>query len=80
MEAGLYLWGIPTKGARADSIASVEDIAVQSQALLNVKDLKKDERKRTVVGRFMLEEPQIEQIQDVVNDIMRFFREDLHRF
>ncbi len=50
MEAGLYLWGIPTKGARADSIVSVEDIAVQSQALLNVKDSNKDERKRTVVG------------------------------
>ncbi|XP_044508457.1 protein MOR1-like [Mangifera indica] len=46
--------GIPTKGARPDSILFVQGIAVQSQALLNVKDSNE-------------------------NDMMRFFREDLHK-
>lgn len=32
---------IPTKGARPESIMSVQDFAVQSQALLNVKDSNK---------------------------------------
>ncbi|KAJ0083103.1 hypothetical protein Patl1_11638 [Pistacia atlantica] len=71
--------GIPTKGARPDAIMSVQDIAVQSQALLNVKDSNKDERERIVVRRFKFEEPRIEQIQDLENDMVRYFREDLHR-
>ncbi|KAJ0016894.1 hypothetical protein Pint_11462 [Pistacia integerrima] len=71
--------GIPTKGARPDAIMSVQDIAVQSQALLNVKDSNKDERERIVVRRFKFEEPRIEQIQDLENDMMRYVREDLHR-
>ncbi|KAL0305776.1 UNVERIFIED_CONTAM: protein MOR1 [Sesamum radiatum] len=45
---------VPTKGPRQDSIMSVQDINIQSHALLNVKDSNK-------------------------NDIMKYFREDLHR-
>ncbi|KAF7820177.1 protein MOR1 [Senna tora] len=67
-----------TKSTRLESI-SVQDIAVQSQALLNVKDSNKDERERMVVRRFKFEEPRIEQIQDLENDMMKYFREDLHR-
>ncbi|KAJ7970482.1 protein MOR1 [Quillaja saponaria] len=57
----------------------VSDIAVQSQALLNVKDSNKEDRERMVVRRFKFEELRIEQIQDLENDMMKFFREDLHR-
>ncbi|KAK9267215.1 hypothetical protein L1049_009635 [Liquidambar formosana] len=70
---------ISTKGSRPDSIMSVHDIAVQSQALLNVKDSNKEDRERTVVRRFKFEELRIEQIQDLENDLMKYFREDLHR-
>lgn len=70
---------IPTKGARPDSIMSVQDIAVQSQALLNVKDSNKEDRERMVVRRFKFEDPRIEQIQELENDMMKYFREDLHR-
>ncbi|XP_057470901.1 protein MOR1-like isoform X2 [Actinidia eriantha] len=70
---------VSTKGPRAESIMSVQDITIQSQALLNVKDSNKDERERLVVRRFKFEEPRIEQIQDLENDLMKHFREDLHR-
>ncbi|XP_044495170.1 protein MOR1 isoform X2 [Mangifera indica] len=70
---------IPAKGARPDAVMSVQDIAVQSQALLNVKDSNKDERERIVVRKFKFEEPRVEQIQDLENDMMRYFREDLQR-
>ncbi|PON60374.1 Coatomer beta subunit [Parasponia andersonii] len=68
-----------TKGSRPESIMSVQDIAVQSQALINVKDSNKEDRERMVVRRFKFEEPRIEQIQDLENDLMKYFREDLHR-
>ncbi|KAH9795890.1 protein MOR1 [Citrus sinensis] len=70
---------IPTKGARPESIMSVQDFAVQSQALLNVKDSNKEDRERMVVRRFKFEDPRIEQIQELENDMMKYFREDLHR-
>ncbi|XP_061996116.1 protein MOR1 [Rosa rugosa] len=70
---------IAMKGSRPGSILSVQDIAVQSQALLNVKDSVKVDRERIVVKRFKFEEPRIEQIQDLENDMMKYFREDLHR-
>lgn len=70
---------IPTKGARPESITSVQDFAVQSQALLNVKDSNKEDRERMVVRRFKFEDPRIEQIQELENDMMKYFREDLHR-
>ncbi|KAM7525117.1 hypothetical protein LguiA_015019 [Lonicera macranthoides] len=68
-----------TKSLRSDSIVSVQDITIQSQALLNVKDSNKDDRERLIVRRFKFEEPRIEQIQDLENDLMKYFREDLHR-
>ncbi|XP_043808060.1 protein MOR1 isoform X2 [Manihot esculenta] len=70
---------IPTKGSRAEPMMSIQDRAVQSQALLIIKDSNKEERERMVVRRFKFEELRIEQIQDLENDMMKFFREDLHR-
>ncbi|KAI3466656.1 hypothetical protein Pfo_023319, partial [Paulownia fortunei] len=70
---------IPTKGSRPESIMSVQDINIQSQALLNVKDSNKDDRERMVARRFKFEELRLEQIQDLENDVMKYFREDLHR-
>ncbi|XP_011096260.1 protein MOR1 isoform X1 [Sesamum indicum] len=70
---------VPTKGPRQDSIMSVQDTNIQSHALLNVKDSNKDDRERMVVRRFKFEELRLEQIQDLENDIMKYFREDLHR-
>lgn len=70
---------VATKGSRSDSIMSVHDIAVQSQALLNVKDSNKEDRERMVVRRFKFEELRMEQIQDLENDLTKYFREDLHR-
>ncbi|KAM2730989.1 hypothetical protein EV1_002177 [Malus domestica] len=68
---------IPTKGL--NSMMSVQDIAVQSQALINVKDSIKDDRERLVAKKFKFEEPRIEQIQDLENDMTKCFREDVHR-
>ncbi|XP_024030608.1 protein MOR1 [Morus notabilis] len=68
-----------TKASRPESVTSLQDIAVQTQALLNVKDSNKEDRERMVVRRFKFEEPRIEQIQDLENDMMKYFREDLHR-
>ncbi|KAI3456298.1 hypothetical protein Pfo_012961 [Paulownia fortunei] len=70
---------VPTKGSRQESIMSVQDINIQSQALLNVKDSNKDDRERMVVRRLKFEELRVEQIQDLENDVMKYFREDLHR-
>ncbi|XP_052201183.1 protein MOR1 isoform X2 [Diospyros lotus] len=70
---------ISAKGSRPESIMSVQDITIQSQPLLNVKDSNKDERERLVLRRFKFEEPRLEQIQDLENDLMKYFREDLHR-
>ncbi|XP_019426639.1 PREDICTED: protein MOR1-like [Lupinus angustifolius] len=69
---------LATKGTRSDSV-TVQDIAVQLQPLLNVKDSNKEDRERMVVRRFKFEDPRIEQIQDLENDMMKYFREDLHR-
>ncbi|KAL5730206.1 Protein MICROTUBULE ORGANIZATION 1 [Ranunculus cassubicifolius] len=70
---------IPGKGSRPESITSVQDLAVQSQALFNTKDSNKDDRERLVVRRFKFEELRPEQIQDLESDFMRYLREDLHR-
>ncbi|XP_022977426.1 protein MOR1-like [Cucurbita maxima] len=71
--------GTITKGNRTESLISAHDLAVQSQALLNVKDSNKEERERIIVRKFKFEEPRIEQIQDLENDMMKYFREDLQR-
>lgn len=70
---------IPTRSSRAESIMSVNDIAVQSQPLLNIKDSNKEDRERFVVRRYKFEEPRLEQIQDLENGISKYFREDLSR-
>ncbi|CAH2059231.1 unnamed protein product [Thlaspi arvense] len=70
---------LPTKGSRPDQITSVHDIAIQSQALLNTKDSNKDDRERVVVRRIKFEELRPEQIQDLENDMMKYFREDLQK-
>ncbi|KAL8235581.1 hypothetical protein R6Q59_016662 [Mikania micrantha] len=70
---------VSAKGSRPEPIMSVQDINIQSQALLNVRDSNKDERERIVVRRFKFEELRLEQIQDLENDLMKYFREDLHR-
>ncbi|GAU31280.1 hypothetical protein TSUD_39600 [Trifolium subterraneum] len=66
------------KGAKSEPI-SVQDIAVQTQALLNINDSNKEDRERLVVRRFKFEDPRIEQTQDLESDMRRYFREDLHR-
>ncbi|KAJ4907051.1 Protein MOR1 [Raphanus sativus] len=70
---------LPTKGSRPDQITSAHDIAIQSQSLLNTKDSNKDDRERLVVRRIKFEELRPEQIQDLENDMMKFFREDLQK-
>ncbi|CAO2823819.1 unnamed protein product [Amaranthus hypochondriacus] len=69
----------PMRNSRAESIMSVNDIAIQSQPLLNVKDSNKEDRERIVVRRFKFEEIRLEQIQDLESGIIRFFRDDLSR-
>uniref|UniRef100_A0A9I9CQR2 Protein MOR1 n=1 Tax=Cucumis melo TaxID=3656 RepID=A0A9I9CQR2_CUCME len=71
--------GTISKGNRTEPLISAHDLAVQSQALLNVKDSNKEERERIIVRKFKFEEPRIEQIQDLENDMMKYFREDLQR-
>ncbi|XVF74962.1 hypothetical protein PTKIN_Ptkin13bG0151300 [Pterospermum kingtungense] len=68
-----------TKGLRPEPMVSIQDIAIQSQSLLNVKDSNKEERERMVARKVKFEEPRIEQIQDLENDMMKYLREDLHR-
>ncbi|XP_028125682.1 protein MOR1-like isoform X2 [Camellia sinensis] len=70
---------VSTKVSRPESIMSLHDITIQSQALLNVKDSSKADRERLVVRKFKFEEPRFEQIHDLENDLMKYFREDLHR-
>ncbi|GMI91985.1 MICROTUBULE ORGANIZATION 1 [Hibiscus trionum] len=69
---------IPAKGLKPDTMLPVQGISVQPQALLNVRDSNKEERER-MVRRAKFEEPRIEQIQELENDMMKYFREDLHR-
>ncbi|RZC65417.1 hypothetical protein C5167_009104 [Papaver somniferum] len=76
---GSSLRAVPVKGSRPESVASAHDLALQSQALFNIKDSNKEERERMVVRRFKFEELRLEQIQDLENDFMKYFREDLHR-
>ncbi|KAJ6423152.1 hypothetical protein OIU84_024144 [Salix udensis] len=70
---------IPMKGTKPEPTMSFQDRAVQSQALLNVKDSNKEDRERMVVRRFKFEEPRMEQVQDLESDLMKYFREDLNR-
>ncbi|KAK8936155.1 Protein MOR1 [Platanthera zijinensis] len=71
--------GVPTKISKSDSIFSVQDLALQSQALLNVKESSKEDRERIIIRRFRFEDPRPEQVQELEFDILKHFREDLHR-
>ncbi|KAL3345358.1 hypothetical protein AABB24_024363 [Solanum stoloniferum] len=70
---------VPARSSRQETLMSVQDISIQSQALINVRDSNKGDRERIVVRRFKFEEPRLEQIQDLETDLMKYFREDLHR-
>ncbi|KAJ0975552.1 hypothetical protein J5N97_017517 [Dioscorea zingiberensis] len=71
--------GAPVRASKPESVLSVQDMAVQSQALFNVKDSNKEDRERLVIRRFKFEELRPEQVQDLEADLMKYFREDLHR-
>ncbi|KAH7654180.1 cytoskeleton-associated protein 5 [Dioscorea alata] len=71
--------GAPVRASKSDSVFSVQDLAVQSQALFNVKDSNKEDRERLVIRRLKFEEVRPEQVQDLEADLMKYFREDLHR-
>ncbi|KAG1338209.1 protein MOR1 [Cocos nucifera] len=75
----ISLRGAPTRASKLDTSVSIQDLAVQSQAMFNFKDSNKEDRERYVVRRFKFEEPRPEQIQDLECDFMKHFREDLHR-
>ncbi|KAF7115927.1 hypothetical protein RHSIM_RhsimUnG0043500 [Rhododendron simsii] len=70
---------ISSKGSRTESIMSVQDINIQSQPLLTVKDSNKEEREKLIVRRFKFGEPRLEQIHDLENDLKMYFRKDLSR-
>ncbi|XP_039050346.1 protein MOR1-like isoform X1 [Hibiscus syriacus] len=72
------LRAVPAKGLKPDTLLPVQGISVQPQALLNVKDSNKEERER-MVRRSKFEELRVEQIQELESDMMKYFREDLHR-
>ncbi|GKA64017.1 protein MOR1 isoform X1, partial [Tanacetum coccineum] len=70
----------PESGAVSSShgtgIASVRDRGMGSRFAVSKNP---DERERIVVRRFKFEELRLEQVQDLESDLMRYFREDLHR-
>ncbi|THU56074.1 hypothetical protein C4D60_Mb11t13430 [Musa balbisiana] len=70
---------VPSRASKFEPFVSAQDLAVQSQALFNIKDSNKEDRERLVVRRFKFEEPRVEQIQDMEYDFVKHFREDLHR-
>ncbi|CAL9209207.1 unnamed protein product [Musa hybrid cultivar] len=70
---------VPSRASKFEPFVSAQDLAVQSQALFNIKDSNKEDRERYVVRRFKFEEPRVEQIQDMEYDFVKHFREDLHR-
>ncbi|KMZ71606.1 Protein MOR1, partial [Zostera marina] len=73
---------ISVRTSKQDSNFSAQDLVVQSQALFNFKDSNKDERERFIgrsSSRFKFEEPRPEHVQELECEIMKHFREDLHR-
>ncbi|XP_031503341.1 protein MOR1 isoform X2 [Nymphaea colorata] len=73
------LKGTQTKISRPDAAEIAQDLAVQGQALFNTKDSNKEDRERIVVRRLKFEELRLEQIQDLEIEMMKYFRDDLHR-
>ncbi|XXG85325.1 hypothetical protein AAC387_Pa11g0421 [Persea americana] len=71
--------GASSKVSRPGSVMPAQDLAIQSQALFNVKDSNKEDRERIIIRRHKFEEPRLELIQDLESDLVRYFKEDLHR-
>ncbi|KAL3680081.1 hypothetical protein R1sor_023037 [Riccia sorocarpa] len=67
--------------ARAGKEAKGEaaDAAQQGQPLFHLKDCNKEDREKLLCRRPKFEDQKGEQIQDVEGDLVKFFREDLHR-
>lgn len=81
--------GAPTVGKRVpmgrgaggkESKTDAADAAQQTQALFNLKDCNKEEREKLHSRRPKFDSEQRgEQIQDVEGDVVKYFREDVHR-
>ncbi|XP_024517263.1 protein MOR1 [Selaginella moellendorffii] len=73
--------GTKTVGKVSKQAAAIaaQDAAVQGQALFNMRDSNKEERERSIPRKYKFEEPRPEQILEVEADVMKYFREDLHR-
>lgn len=70
---------IPGKVSKQAIAITAQDYAVQGQALFNLKDTNKEERERPISRKYKFEELRLEQIQELENDLMKHFREDVHR-
>lgn len=70
---------IPGKVSKQAIAITAQDYAVQGQALFNLKDANKEDRERPISRKYRFEEPRLEQIQELENDLMKHFREDVHR-
>ncbi|URD81257.1 CLASP N terminal [Musa troglodytarum] len=64
---------VPSRASKFEPFVSAQDLAVQSQALFNIKESNKEDRERLVVRRFKFEEPRVEQIQDM--EVLEFLPE-----
>ncbi|XP_020521683.1 protein MOR1 isoform X2 [Amborella trichopoda] len=73
------LRGNQTKVSRQDAMVAAQDFTIQGMALFNLKDSSKEDRERLIIRKHKFEEPRLEQIQDLENDIVKYFREDLHK-
>ncbi|XP_057833318.2 protein MOR1-like isoform X1 [Cryptomeria japonica] len=69
----------PTKASKQAVALAAQDYAVQGQALFNLKDSNKEDRERSISRKYKFEEPRLEQIQELENDLVKHLREDLHR-
>lgn len=70
---------IPGKVSKQAIAITAQDYAVQGQALFNLKDTNKEDRERPISRKYKFEELRLEQIQELENDLMKHFREDVHR-
>lgn len=71
--------GNAIKVSKQAAAVAAQDAAVQGQALFNLKDSNKEEREKYLSRKVKFEEPRLEQIQEIEADLMKYFREDLHR-
>eukprot|EP00249_Psilotum_nudum_P025077 c29367_g1_i8 orf=372-4385(+) len=70
---------VPIKISKQAAAFAAQDAAVQGQALFNLKNSSKEDRERSISRKLKFEEPRPEQMQETEVDILKFFREDLHR-